>query len=50
MHHQPTLGIISIGAWSPNFSEILFYIGAGYALVIFIFLVGYTYFDRRLEI
>jgi ABC-type transport system involved in multi-copper enzyme maturation permease subunit len=50
MHHQPTLGVISIGAWSPNFSEILFYIGAGYVLVIFLFLVGYIYFDRRLEI
>ncbi len=36
--------------WSPSFSEAIYYIGAGYVLVLFIFLVAYFYFERRLEI
>ncbi|MCW4052105.1 MAG: ABC transporter permease subunit [Candidatus Bathyarchaeota archaeon] len=36
--------------WTPTFNEALLYIGASYALVISIFIVGYLYFERRLEI
>ena len=36
--------------WSPSFSEAIYYIGAGFVLVTFIFLAAYLYFDRRLEI
>ncbi len=36
--------------WVPNFSEALLYLGAGYLLVAAIFIAGYIYFDRRLEI
>jgi len=37
-------------SWVPSFSEVLLYLGAGYLLVAAIFIVGYIYFDRRLEI
>jgi len=38
------------GTWVPSFSEILLYLGAGYLIVAVLFVVGYAYFDRRLEI
>lgn len=38
------------GLWIPSFSEALIYIGASYAIVAFIFLLCYVYFDRRLGI
>ena len=38
------------GLWIPSFSEALSYIGASYAIVAFIFLLCYVYFDRRLGI
>ncbi len=37
-------------SWVPSFSEVLLYLGAGYLLVAAIFIGGYIYFDRRLEI
>jgi len=36
--------------WVPSFSEVLLYLGAGYLIVAALFVVGYVYFDRRLEI
>jgi len=36
--------------WCPSFSEVLLYLGAGYLIVAALFVVGYIYFDRRLEI
>ncbi len=36
--------------WVPSFSEVLLYLGAGYLIVAAIFVVGYVYFERRLEI
>ena len=36
--------------WVPSFSEALLYLGAGYLLLAAIFIAGYIYFDRRLEI
>jgi ABC-type transport system involved in multi-copper enzyme maturation permease subunit len=35
--------------WNPSFTEALFYIGASYALIITLFIIGYFYFTRRLE-
>jgi len=37
-------------SWVPSFSEVLLYLGAGYLIVAALFVVGYVYFDRRLEI
>jgi ABC-type transport system involved in multi-copper enzyme maturation permease subunit len=37
-------------SWVPSFSEVLLYLGAGYLIVTAIFVAGYIYFDRRLEI
>lgn len=34
--------------WTPAFSEVLLYIGAGYVIVAFLFFLGYLYFCRRL--
>ncbi|MFB0543990.1 MAG: hypothetical protein ACETVR_04330 [Candidatus Bathyarchaeia archaeon] len=36
--------------WAPSFSEALLYIGGCYGLVASVFIVGYVYFERRLEI
>jgi len=36
--------------WVPSFSEVLLYLGAGYLIVAALFVVGYVYFERRLEI
>jgi ABC-type transport system involved in multi-copper enzyme maturation permease subunit len=35
--------------WIPSFTETLFYVGACYALVTLVFLLGYLYFEKRLE-
>jgi ABC-type transport system involved in multi-copper enzyme maturation permease subunit len=45
-------GIASLppGTWVPSFSEVLLYLGAGYLIVAALFIAGYIYFDRRLEI
>ena len=36
--------------WVPSFSEVLLYLGAAYGIVLFVFLLAYIYFDRRLGI
>jgi ABC-type transport system involved in multi-copper enzyme maturation permease subunit len=50
MYYPQTFGFLSSGIWNPSFSDVLFYIGAGYALVASLFMLGYIYFDRRLGI
>jgi hypothetical protein len=46
------MGIVGFapGTWVPSFSDVLLYLGAGYLIVAAIFVVGYAYFDRRLEV
>jgi len=36
--------------WTPSFSETISYIGASYVLVILVFMLGYLYFERKMEI
>ncbi|NHV06039.1 MAG: hypothetical protein HA495_01720 [Thaumarchaeota archaeon] len=36
--------------WIPSFSEVLLYVAMGYFLVALIFIVGYAYFQKRLEL
>jgi len=48
-YHMGAVGFAS-ETWVPSFSEILLYLGAGYLIVAAIFVVGYVYFERRLEI
>jgi ABC-type transport system involved in multi-copper enzyme maturation permease subunit len=48
-YHMGAVGFAS-ETWVPSFSEVLLYLGAGYLLVAAIFIAGYIYFDRRLEI
>jgi len=40
----------SPGTWTSSFSEVLLYLGAGYLIVAALFVGGYAYFDRRLEV
>jgi ABC-type transport system involved in multi-copper enzyme maturation permease subunit len=35
--------------WTPSFAEASLYVGACYALVILVFVLGYIYFEKRLE-
>ncbi|PVX25526.1 MAG: hypothetical protein CW691_04375 [Candidatus Bathyarchaeum sp.] len=36
--------------WAPTFSEIIVYTGVSYVIVGFVFVLGYTYFSRRLNL
>ena len=36
--------------WTPAFSEIMLYIGVSYAVVASLFIIGYIYFSRRLNL
>jgi len=36
--------------WAPAFSEVLLYTGVSYVIVAFVFVLGYTYFSRRLNL
>lgn len=36
--------------WTVSYSDALLYLGAGYMLVILLFIIAYMYFERRLEI
>jgi ABC-type transport system involved in multi-copper enzyme maturation permease subunit len=44
------LGITGSGLWTPAFSEVLLFIGLSYAIIAFLFLMGYYYFTRRLDL
>ncbi len=50
--YYSNVGVASLPpeTWVPSFSEALLYLGAGYLIVAALFIVGYIYFDRRLEI
>ena len=48
-YHMGAVGFAS-ETWVPSFSEVLLYLGAGYLIVAVLFVVGYIYFGRRLEI
>jgi len=48
-YHMGAAGFAS-ETWGPSFSEVLLYLGAGYLIVAAIFVAGYIYFQRRLEI
>jgi len=49
-HYQAGWDPSALKLWTPSFIEACLYIGAGYALAILILMVGYLYFDRKLEI
>lgn len=36
--------------WTPGFTEVLGYVGASYAIVVLVFLLGYAYFTRRMNL
>jgi hypothetical protein len=36
--------------WTPSFTEVLGYVGASYAITVLVFLLGYAYFTRRMNL
>jgi len=46
---QYYLGILG-DFWAPAFSEVLLYTGVSYVIVAFVFVLGYIYFSRRLNL
>lgn len=38
------------GSWTPSFNEVLWHVGGAYVLVAVLFLLGYVYFSRRLNL
>lgn len=50
-YYMPDIGFpFARKIWTPTFTEVLLYVGAGYLIVAIIFALGYFYFDRRLGI
>jgi ABC-type transport system involved in multi-copper enzyme maturation permease subunit len=50
MHYQ-SLGTSLIGpVWTPSLTEVLTYTGASYAVALFLFVLGYIYFSRRMNL
>jgi ABC-type transport system involved in multi-copper enzyme maturation permease subunit len=49
--HYTTLATSSTSQlWTPSFAEVLAYTGAAYAVAFFLFIVGYVYFSRRMNL
>ncbi len=48
-HYGGLSGIFSV-TWAPTLSETLLYIGASYVIVASLFVLGYIYFSRRLNL
>jgi len=46
--YYPTYLRVGGELWVPTFSEVLLSTGASYAIVVFLFILGYLYFSRRL--
>jgi ABC-type transport system involved in multi-copper enzyme maturation permease subunit len=44
------ISYLSSELWSPTLSEAMFYIGGSYAIVAALFILGYVYFSRRLNL
>jgi len=50
MHYQ-ILGTSMISqVWTPSFTEVIAYTGASYAVALFLFILGYVYFSRRMNL
>jgi ABC-type transport system involved in multi-copper enzyme maturation permease subunit len=49
-YHYGGLSGISSLLWNPTLSETMFYIGGSYVIVVVLFILGYVYFSRRLNL
>jgi len=45
---RSALGLVASGLWTPAFSDVLIVMGISYAIIAFLFFLGYYYFTRRL--
>jgi ABC-type transport system involved in multi-copper enzyme maturation permease subunit len=43
-------GQTGIKVWVPTLAQVIAYVGAGYAIVVFVFLLSYFYFSRRMSL
>lgn len=48
--HYNTFSFLGGTTWQPSLSEVMLYVGAGYALVVFVLILSYDYFGRRLNL
>jgi len=48
--HYGGMSDIFSSVWAPTFSEVILYIGASYVIVASLFVLGYVYFSRRLNL
>jgi ABC-type transport system involved in multi-copper enzyme maturation permease subunit len=49
MHYQ-ALGPFVTQVWTPSLTEVMTYIGASYVVALFLFILGYVYFSRRMNL
>lgn len=49
MHYQ-ALGSSVAQIWTPSFIEVISYVGASYLVALFLFILGYVYFSRRMSL
>lgn len=49
MHYQ-ALGALVTQIWTPSLIEAMTYIGASYGVALFLFILGYVYFSRRMSL
>jgi ABC-type transport system involved in multi-copper enzyme maturation permease subunit len=49
MHYQ-ALGSSVAAIWTPSILEVIAYVGASYAVALFLFILGYVYFSRRMSL
>ena len=49
-HYSSGVSSFYSTVWNPTFSEVLLYTGASYVIVALVFVLGYVYFSRRLNL
>jgi ABC-type transport system involved in multi-copper enzyme maturation permease subunit len=50
MHYQTLATSLTSQVWTPSLTEALGYAGASYAVALFVFVLGYVYFSRRMNL
>jgi len=49
-HYSALAGVSSSSLWNPTLSEAMLYVGGSYAIVAALFILGYIFFSRRLNL
>ena len=48
--HYQALGTSVAQIWTPSLMQVMGYVGASYAVALFLFILGYAYFSRRMSL